>query len=742
MALKNPGELFGTPKKVPVDPADNVGENVNNIKEEFNKVEELRKQIDSVSSSLNNSLTEVVDRNLNFLSNEYSDLLDRFNNKINIFKEEIVGEVDNLRKSNQYLRTEVEIVEQRQHSIRTGSLEARVKEEVLSEVQNLLSGNVSDNIKRLEEKIEFVRESYQQNLNEGLLNEPPSTNNSDPLTPLDQNFATIDDLNKHYQLFLNRVQQQLATLGGGGAVNIKDMDDVDLLTAQVNDKYLKYNSSSKKWVGADASGGSGITTEFVSAQTLNVVGVSTFNDDVVFTGTSTNARWDKSKSDLVLYNNTRLTLGDNEDLQMWHGGTHTFIKNTGGDLRIRGDVIKLAREDSTETYLEANKNEDVKLFFNGVEKFATTLDGISVTGLTTTTNLFASGVSTFSAAIEAEDDVTVDGELFVASNIKHKGDTDTYVEFTADKIRLIAGGKALIHAEEAGTDTVIINDGGNDLDFRVEGLDDEYQIFSDGMTNRVGIGSAIPIAKLDVNGQTEVDDLNVAGVTTYHGDVNFPGAAYNIHWDQPTSKIKFDDSAQCVWGSASGGDLRIWHASDVSNIKNDTGQLRIAGNDIRLQSQNNSADYLLAVDGGSVSIFHNDVKRLETMDIGVQVSGITSTTYLNSTGIATFRNGVNLLGLLHTNDNVNFTGDAYNLSWDKADNALEFTDNAKATFGAGNDLEIHSDGTTGVVGGAVSFTSDITVGVSTAVGVVLTSPDGTKYRLIVANGGALSTVAV
>lgn len=37
---------------------------------------------------------------------------------------------------------------------------------------------------------------------------------------------------------------------------------------------------------------------------------------------------------------------------------------------------------------------------------------------------------------------------------------------------------------------------------------------------------------------------------------------------------------------------------------------------------------------------------------------------------------------------------------------------------------------------------DISVGVSTAHGVILTSPNGTKYRLIVADNGTLSTVAV
>ena len=48
----------------------------------------------------------------------------------------------------------------------------------------------------------------------------------DPLTPMDQKFATLDDLSSHYRLFINRIQQQIATIGGGGAGFIKDLDDV------------------------------------------------------------------------------------------------------------------------------------------------------------------------------------------------------------------------------------------------------------------------------------------------------------------------------------------------------------------------------------------------------------------------------------------------------------------------------------------------------------------------------------
>ena len=298
-------------------------------------------------------------------------------------------------------------------------------------------------------------------------------------------------------MFLNRIQRQLSTLGGGGAVLISDLDDVDTTTAKVDNKFLKYNASLGKWVGSDTAGGgftlptasastlggikigsglsidgsgvvtasggsgsiagisttgtsvfnqinasgivtasnfvgdgSGLTgivgsgsgivvkdsgstvgtagtinfgsnlsvsaisagivtvtgsagaasTEHISTQSLTVAGVSTFNEDVQFKGANTNARWDHSTSDLILFDNTRLEFGSNKDFEIWHGGAHTYMKNSGGDLRIRGDKILLKRADDTETYLEANVNNEVKLFFNGSEKISTTNLGISVTG--------------------------------------------------------------------------------------------------------------------------------------------------------------------------------------------------------------------------------------------------------------------------------------------------------------------------------------------------------------------------
>jgi hypothetical protein len=46
------------------------------------------------------------------------------------------------------------------------------------------------------------------------------------------------------------------------------------------------------------------------------------------------------------------------------------------------------------------------------------------------------------------------------------------------------------------------------------------------------------------------------------------------------------------------------------------------------------------------------------------------------------------------------------------------------------------------VSGISTFSGNISVGVDTSSGLVLTSQNGTKYQLIVANDGTLSTIAI
>ena len=100
--------------------------------------------------------------------------------------------------------------------------------------------------------VEKVDEKNLQEKSLGLLSEPSDVKqNNDPLTPLNQNFATLEDLQKHYRIFLERIQQQLSTLGGGGETRLEFLDDVDRDSAKRDNYFLKYDANINKWVGDD-----------------------------------------------------------------------------------------------------------------------------------------------------------------------------------------------------------------------------------------------------------------------------------------------------------------------------------------------------------------------------------------------------------------------------------------------------------------------------------------------------------
>ena len=147
---------------------------------------------------------------------------------------------------------------------------------------------VNQSVKSVQNLVEVLENKLNKKiagLKESILVVPPTENNTDPLTPLDQNFATLDDLSSHYRLFLNRIQQQLATLGGGGETRLEFLDDLDRDTALVDGKFLKYQASTGTFVGAAAGGSySGTTGQLLQHDGSDYVGVSSvgvatfFND--------------------------------------------------------------------------------------------------------------------------------------------------------------------------------------------------------------------------------------------------------------------------------------------------------------------------------------------------------------------------------------------------------------------------------------------------------------------------------
>ena len=132
--------------------------------------------------------------------------------------------------------------------------------------------------KRVEkqEKVNFTQPNY---------TEPPSSKNKDPLTPLNQDFLTVKDFNNHYKLFLNRIQQQLSTLGGGGETQLKYLDDIVGIATNpsaYDQKFLQYNHNLRKFEFVDPNdvGGTsivsitGITTYYQASNVDDYIGVN------------------------------------------------------------------------------------------------------------------------------------------------------------------------------------------------------------------------------------------------------------------------------------------------------------------------------------------------------------------------------------------------------------------------------------------------------------------------------------
>ena len=111
-----------------------------------------------------------------------------------------------------------------------------------------------------------------------------------------------------------------------------------------------------------------------SGVTIGSAGVSTFS------GTA----------DVHLTDGVRLMAGTGADLKLQHDGSHGYIQNSTGNLRIDADTLQL-RSSAGENYLYGVADGAVTLYHDSSAKLATSSTGITVTGKVTATNYAGDG---------------------------------------------------------------------------------------------------------------------------------------------------------------------------------------------------------------------------------------------------------------------------------------------------------------------------------------------------------------
>ena len=267
--------------------------------------------------------------------------------------------------------------------------------------------------------------------------------------------------------------------------------------------------------------------------------------------------------------NGKVLLGDGDDLEMYHGGTNSIIKNSTGALKLLSDSVLLKNAADNEFFMKGTADGAVEIYYDNGKKIETLSNGAKVTGSLIAGSKVGIGVDApvrplhvFSAATD------VVGRF-------ESGDTTAGVEFI----------------DNTSTAQLKIQDG-------------DLSIGAD--SNNEAAGSSISLRVDNVEKVNVGDTLNVI--------------------KQPT---RVNDDQGLSFGNAE--DMTVTHVTgtNVNTVQNNNNRAMLFnGVSFVFQNQNANEKLIEMTANGGVEAYYNNNKKLETTSTGVTVTGELNTTTL------------------------------------------------------------------------------------------------------------------
>ena len=194
------------------------------------------------------------------------------------------------------------------------------------------------------------------------------------------------------------------------------------------------------------------------------------------------------------------------------------FQGQGGTVGSSIEYVANTNDLSFQTFDGSNPHEKLRLE-DGAEGNIKVSGSTQITGsLNVSSSIISSQVT--ASNLNVSSDASVGGDLFVTEYIKHKGDVNTNIRFTDNRIRFDAGGMTFLgmHDDDSAPFTVTVNPSSNKINFKAMDENNDLLLKTNSETFKVELYHA-GSEKLT----TEAGGINVTGHVTASGNISGSG---------------------------------------------------------------------------------------------------------------------------------------------------------------------------------------------------------------------------
>jgi hypothetical protein len=413
-----------------------------------------------------------------------------------------------------------------------------------------------------------------------------------------------------------------------------------------------------------------------------------------------------SNKNFRFIDNAKLELGTSGDLEIYHDGSNSYIKDTGsGGLRLSTNQFRVYNSAVDELIINSVENGAVELYYDNSKKFETSAGGVIVNG-----TIDSTGTITVTGANGNVGINTDSGKLLLGASydlqIYHDGSNSYINEVGTGDLYVQSNGTNIFFRNQSNGNTFIaMNTGTENVSLRQAG-NEKLSTTSTGVTVTGGIITSDDITiqggtarKLYINSSTHNAGVQSTATLDFgYGHSGSPDSIARIQLKENANNSFDGNLIFSVPNNNGAGGSEIVEALTIKNTKeaNFAGSVVIA-QDLTVNGTTTTVNTsTLAVEDPLISMAKdNSVNSVDIGFYGRYNDG--SNRYLGLFADASDSNTFNLFKGTTTEPTttVDTTATGYTLADLNVGN-VALGDNTKITFGAVPDFEIFHNSTTNV----------------------------------------------